>query len=223
MGRRPLGKRRAWLVGTATFVRKDGKKRQHGGSVFGVYVTPEARKKGISRELMQFMIERVKGYAGLGQLTLAVAHTQGVARNLYRSLGFEVWGVEKGALKIEGQYTDLEHMVLRLRRPEQAPSIYARAQDKIAELKAELRGLGYWQTDPLRPEQYQFKQAFGTDTMAFTQWLQFVLIPRVRAIINNQEEFPDTNQVGAQAVREFDGVPEARGLVALLSEFDALF
>ena len=35
------------------------------------------------------------------------------------------------------------------------------------------------------------------DTMAFSQWLQFILIPRVRAIIAQRGQFPPRSQVGA--------------------------
>jgi uncharacterized protein YqcC (DUF446 family) len=89
-------------------------------------------------------------------------------------------------------------------------------------IEAEMRRIGYWQEQPLRPEQMQFTQAFAMDTMTFTQWLQFVFLPRVRepAAAN---EFPASSSVGTQAVREFDGDPDADNLVTLLSEFDALF
>jgi len=60
------------------------------------------------------------------------------------------------------------------------------------------------------------------DTMTFTQWLQFVFLPRVREAAASGE-FPNSSSVGAQAVREFDGEPDADHLVTLLSEFDALF
>ena len=89
-------------------------------------------------------------------------------------------------------------------------------------IEAEMRRIGYWQTEPLRPEQLEFTQAFAMDTMTFAQWLQFVFLPRVReaAAVN---QFPSSSSVGAQAVREFDGDPNADPLVQLLSEFDALF
>jgi uncharacterized protein YqcC (DUF446 family) len=68
----------------------------------------------------------------------------------------------------------------------------------------------------------QFEQAFAMDTMAFTQWLQFVFLPRVReAAAANQ--FPSSSSVGTQAVREFDGDPSAGDLTNLLCEFDGLF
>ncbi len=92
----------------------------------------------------------------------------------------------------------------------------------IGLIEAELKRVGYWQDRPLRPEQLQFSKASAMDTMTFTQWLQFIFLPRVReAAAANQ--FPSGSSVGAHAVREFDGDPQAGKLVALLSEFDALF
>jgi uncharacterized protein YqcC (DUF446 family) len=99
-------------------------------------------------------------------------------------------------------------------------------QQKISqyadEIESEMRRIGMWQTQPLRPEQMTFKQAFAMDTMAFSQWLQFIFLPRVREAVASNS-FPKGSSVGAQAVREFDGDPKANQLVMLLSEFDALF
>ncbi|HTC94285.1 MAG TPA: YqcC family protein [Terriglobales bacterium] len=90
------------------------------------------------------------------------------------------------------------------------------------EIEAEMWKIGFWQSAPLRPEQLAFTQAFAMDTMIFSQWLQFIFLPRVReAVASNR--FPGSSSVGAQAVREFDGISEAGRLVTLLSEFDALF
>ena len=77
-----------------------------------------------------------------------------------------------------------------------------------------------WQSEPLPAEAYDFKAAFAMDTMPFAHWLQFIFIPRVRELIATAGTFPRSSQVGAQAVREFDGVHEASGLVSLLSDFD---
>ena len=90
------------------------------------------------------------------------------------------------------------------------------------QIEAELRRIGFWQNQPLRPEQMAFKQAFAMDTMTFSQWLQFIFLPRVREAVATNS-FPKSSSVGAQAVREFDGDPEADQLVTLLSEFDGLF
>lgn len=92
----------------------------------------------------------------------------------------------------------------------------------IDEIEAEMKRSGLWQSEPLKPEQLNFRQAFAMDTMAFSQWLQFIFVLKVReAIAANR--FPSSSSVGAQAVREFDTVPNASRLTTLLSEFDALF
>jgi len=89
-------------------------------------------------------------------------------------------------------------------------------------IETEMRRAAYWHTAPLRPAQMEFTQAFAMDTMVFTQWLQFVFLPRVReAAASNQ--FPSSSSVGVQAVREFDGDPNGDRLVTLLTEFDSLF
>ena len=73
------------------------------------------------------------------------------------------------------------------------------------------------------PEAFNFQRAFAMDTMAYSQWLQFVFIPRVRSLLENGGPWPSSSHAGAQAVREFDGVSEAVDLTTLLSQFDALF
>ncbi|HEU0176863.1 MAG TPA: YqcC family protein [Blastocatellia bacterium] len=97
-----------------------------------------------------------------------------------------------------------------------------RIQAKIAEIEHEMKRIGYWQSEPLRPEQYEFRSAFAMDTMTFSQWLQFIFIPRVNSLIETGEELPRDSHNGAQAVREFDGDDQAQRLVALLSEFDEI-
>jgi uncharacterized protein YqcC (DUF446 family) len=92
----------------------------------------------------------------------------------------------------------------------------------IAEIEAEMHRIGLWQAEPLQLEQYQFSEAFAMDTMTFSQWLQFIFIPRVRDSAASGI-FPSTSQVTIQAIREFEGVPEASHLVTLLSNFDKLF
>lgn len=102
------------LVGVATLLRYEASKLRHAASVNAVYVTPALRGQGVSRQLMRVLIERARTFEGLEQLRLAVSTHQEAARNLYRSLGFEVWGLEKKALKVGPVYTDLEHLLLWL-------------------------------------------------------------------------------------------------------------
>jgi uncharacterized protein YqcC (DUF446 family) len=93
---------------------------------------------------------------------------------------------------------------------------------KLKQIEAEMKEIGLWQSEPLEAEKYEFRSAFGMDTMAFSQWLQFVFLPRVREAAA-QESFPSESNVAVQATREFDGMAEPAQLETLLTEFDALF
>lgn len=93
---------------------------------------------------------------------------------------------------------------------------------KLEQIEIEMRQIGFWQKNPLRAGQYDFRAAFGGDTMSFSQWLQFIFIPNVKRAAESGN-FPSSSQVSVQAVREFDGIGETARLIELLSEFDALF
>lgn len=45
----------------------------------------------------------------------------------------------------------------------------ADVKTKIAQIEAELKRIGLWHTEPLKPEQYNFAEAFALDTMSFSQ------------------------------------------------------
>jgi ribosomal protein S18 acetylase RimI-like enzyme len=103
------------LVGMAGFYPEKHLKARHKGRIWGVYVRENCRGQGIGRALCLALLERIKTLPGLEQVILTVSSHQVEARALYRSLGFEAFGVERAALKIGEQYFDEEYMVLRLR------------------------------------------------------------------------------------------------------------
>jgi ribosomal protein S18 acetylase RimI-like enzyme len=105
------------MVGQAGFVRSEGRKVYHKGYIWGVYVTAAARGQGVAKAMLTQMLDRVRAYSGLEQVTLSVSVTQEAARRLYRALGFEVYGYEQRALKVGETYVDDEHMVLWLQAP----------------------------------------------------------------------------------------------------------
>jgi ribosomal protein S18 acetylase RimI-like enzyme len=100
------------LVATAGFYRSHHNKERHKGNVWGVYVRPESRGKGVARALMQEIIRRARQIEGLEQVLL-VASAHLPARKLYESLGFTAYGVEPRSLKIGDEYVDDVLMVLR--------------------------------------------------------------------------------------------------------------
>ena len=102
------------LIGIGGFVRETAPKRQHIGSIWGVYVTQSLRGRGLGRRLLATMVERARDLPGLEHVLLSVTSENAAALALYRSLGFEAWGTEPAALKVDGVDYDETHMLLRL-------------------------------------------------------------------------------------------------------------
>lgn len=97
---------------------------------------------------------------------------------------------------------------------------YQQAASYADRIEAELRRIGTWQEQPPPPEAFESRVAFFGDTMAFHQWLQFVLLERIRSTVAEQGNFPQRSQVGVYATRELDGDPDGGALISLLNEFD---
>jgi RimJ/RimL family protein N-acetyltransferase len=102
------------LVGIAGFRREEEVKKRHKGVIWGMYVPREMRGKGIGKALLQAAIAYAKTLPQLEQINLSVVLTSREARQLFISLGFEPYGLERHALKLHGRYFDHELMTLRL-------------------------------------------------------------------------------------------------------------
>jgi ribosomal protein S18 acetylase RimI-like enzyme len=104
------------LIGMAGFFRRRGEKIRHRGGIWGVYVAKECRGKGVGRAVLAELIGVVQLLPGIEQVALAVSRQNAGAKSLYESLGFEVYGCERRALKIGDAYVDEELMVLYFSR-----------------------------------------------------------------------------------------------------------
>jgi uncharacterized protein YqcC (DUF446 family) len=97
---------------------------------------------------------------------------------------------------------------------------YDGASEYADKIEQELRHRGAWKDEPPPEAAFQSTRAFYGDTMSFYQWLQFVLLPRIRQVVAERGSFPPQSRVGAYAVRELDGCNDASELITLLSSFD---
>ncbi|MGH7267845.1 MAG: GNAT family N-acetyltransferase [Candidatus Rokuibacteriota bacterium] len=113
-GRFVLGAFDPELVGIVACSREAGVKRRHKALIWGMYVAPEARSRGVGRLLVEEAVARARRWSGLAQLWLSVAVHNEPARALYRSCGFQVFGLERRALRLVDRDVDEEHMVLHL-------------------------------------------------------------------------------------------------------------
>lgn len=99
------------LLGNVTLSRNLSPKMNHRASVFAVYVTPEARGKGIAQRLMEELIAYSKKWGGLERLDLAVSSNNDSAKRLYETLGFRTYGIDRKAMKTPEKYIDEDLMV----------------------------------------------------------------------------------------------------------------
>jgi len=100
------------LVGIVTFVREIGMKTNHKGNIYAMYVKPEFRRHGIGKLLILELLNKAKELNGLEQINLIVVSKNLAAKKLYHSIGFQTYGIEKHALKYNGEYFDEDFMVL---------------------------------------------------------------------------------------------------------------
>ena len=97
-------------IAMAGLFRSERPKTAHIATVFGVYVEPRYRGQGLAKALMAEVVRTRP--AEVIQLHLGVATNNIGALSLYKRLGFEIYGTEPRALRVEGRFID-EHLMVR--------------------------------------------------------------------------------------------------------------
>jgi ribosomal protein S18 acetylase RimI-like enzyme len=105
------------LIAMTGFYREAPVKRRHKGWIWGVFVAPSARGKGVGRALLAKVIETAKVLPGIRCILLTVSTTQQAAIKLYQELGFRSFGTEPQALMVGERFVDEHHMILELDTP----------------------------------------------------------------------------------------------------------
>ena len=102
------------LIGMVGFSRERRERVRHKGGIWGMYIAAEAQGHGLGRALMREAISRASSMPGLEQISLGVISGNAYARDLYISLGFQSYGLERRAILINGEYHDDELLQLFL-------------------------------------------------------------------------------------------------------------
>ena len=102
------------LAGTLGIYRETRLKLNHKAVIWGVYVAPAFRKRGVGRMLMDRALAHARSMADLLQVTLGVNTENAAAIALYKSAGFEPFGLERGFMRVDGVLHDELHMVLTI-------------------------------------------------------------------------------------------------------------
>ncbi|MGF1676711.1 MAG: GNAT family N-acetyltransferase [Rivularia sp. (in: cyanobacteria)] len=103
------------LIGMLGFSRENRPKRAHVGNLWSIYVLPQFRRRGVGAVLVDLALSHAGRLDGLRQVILGVTANNVAASSLYKSQGFEGFGLEYDALFVDGIYFDEEHLVLRFK------------------------------------------------------------------------------------------------------------
>lgn len=103
------------LIGIVAFHQEARIKLWHKAYISSMYVQQKYRGKGLGKLLLNELIEKAKAINEVEILLLDIVKNNILAKALYLSLGFQIYGTEKRAYKYNNQYFDLELMCLQIK------------------------------------------------------------------------------------------------------------
>ena len=93
----------------------------------------------------------------------------------------------------------------------------------LIDIEAELRRLGQWDKIPPSTEDLASKEPFCVDTLTLPQWLQFVFLPTMYQMLEEDQSLPQRCGIAPMAEEFFRGSGLAIGaLVDALLRIDEL-
>ncbi len=95
-----------------------------------------------------------------------------------------------------------------------------RVTDSLLNIEMELRRLDAWSSQPPSVEALQSSQPFAVDTLEFTEWLQFIFIQRMKALVESGAPLPRVSGMAPMAEEHFRGRKQSGG--RLISELEVM-
>lgn len=96
---------------------------------------------------------------------------------------------------------------------------------KLLLVEDEMKNIGLWQSEPPCDGAFESKEPFCIDTMSAHEWLQWVLIPRLSAMIESGVELPRAFSISPYYEEAFkdDETQDYTVLLDHLRALDAIF
>ncbi len=90
-------------------------------------------------------------------------------------------------------------------------------------IERELRALGWWSATPPSAQALSSGEPFCVDTLEFEQWLQWIFLPRMKLILENDQPLPNASGILQMAEMVYaTRQRETHLLQQLLAQFDQL-
>lgn len=95
--------------------------------------------------------------------------------------------------------------------------------EQLLLIERELRALGWWDVTPPSGQALSSQEPFCVDTLEFAQWLQWIFLPRMKIILEQDLPLPNASGILEMAEMVYAGRrAEARLLQQHLARFDQL-
>lgn len=96
-----------------------------------------------------------------------------------------------------------------------------RTQELLAVLTTELKFLKLWQVQQPSTAELASSAPFCCDTLVFEQWLQFIFVPRITQLINQQQALPAKIALMPMAEESFKHLSaKAKPLLDIIQKID---
>jgi len=76
-------------------------------------------------------------------------------------------------------------------------------QQLLIDIEGELKRLDLWQSSRPSAAALESQQPFAMDTLEFHQWLQFIMLPRLQALIDGRHPLPKNIAVSPMATHVY--------------------
>ena len=101
--------------------------------------------------------------------------------------------------------------------------MHTQIAEVLMDIEAQLRQLGQWDAVAPSAQALASDQPFCVDTLTFPQWLQFVFLPTLYGMLEQQQDLPQRCGMAPMAEEYFRGTGlGSAALVAALARMDAL-
>lgn len=102
-------------------------------------------------------------------------------------------------------------------------SVYINASSLLMDIEAELRRLKQWQSTAPSAQALASTAPFCIDTLTLSQWLQFVFIPRLAAMLEQRQPLPTNCQIAPMAEEFYkDLALDSARLIEAIRQLDQL-
>jgi uncharacterized protein YqcC (DUF446 family) len=100
---------------------------------------------------------------------------------------------------------------------------FPQVAEQLLLIERELRVLGWWSDSPPSDEALSSQEPFCVDTLEFEQWLQWIFLPRMKVILEQDLPLPNASGILEMAEMVYTTrQDEVRFLQKLLKQFDQL-